>query len=253
MSSGRRCRSSYCYVNSNFLIMLIRGESRAVEFARANRGCLFTSRPHIEEELVFSELDRERLENATAENSIVLRGMSRAHRARGEALTWRMVSALRRAGERLNEGDERDLWHLAAAVALGARYFVSSDRKLCSWINTVHRNRLDRLARQYFNRPLPYCINWEEGECPSGAQAPRLLQGATRQAQSGRRGSPRRENPRSNRRVGQGKDKLARGRKKARGAGKKERKGKVAEGGAARPRGGSPPGGPRGSRGMTHA
>ena len=241
MSSGRRCRSSYCYVNSNFLIMLVRGESRAVEFARANRGCLFTSRPHIEEELVFSELDRERLENAAAENSIVLRGMSRAHRARSETLTWRMVSALRRTGERLNNRDERDLWHLAAAVALGARYFVSADRKLCTWINTVHKDRLDGLARQYFNWPLPSCINWEEGECPSGAQAPRILQGATRQAQSNRRGSPPGEDARGNRRVGQGKDKLARGRKKTRRASREtQREGKVAEGGAARRRGQGP-------------
>ena len=73
-------------------------------------------------------------------------------------LTARLVASLRWR-ETLSENDMIDLWHLAAAVALGARYFVTSDRKLCRWIDSEYRGLIATLTREGFRRTPPLCIN----------------------------------------------------------------------------------------------
>lgn len=86
-----RCSYRMCYVNSNFMIALERKVEKAIEFAEANRGCLFTSRPHIEAEFLVHEDAEEALREIREKLDVQLRVPSRPLRGknRGALSTFR--------------------------------------------------------------------------------------------------------------------------------------------------------------------
>jgi len=118
-----------CYVNGNFLIALDRGDPRALRFLERYRDILYTIANIIEEDVIGAR-------RVALEHGVQIRFMNAAEIARQTSIVARLLTAV---AERytLGANDPKDLDHIAAAVATGARYFVTSEPKLCRWIVRV--------------------------------------------------------------------------------------------------------------------
>ena len=142
----RRCRDAVCYVNANLLVALDRRDRRAIEFAGRNRGCLYTVAEVIEDEVPgAAEIARR--------HGILVRTVSRGLMAEFSVIAVRLLGALQ-ARYTLSDNDLKDIDHIAMTVATGARAFVTSEPKLCRWIEE-YRDITGTLQ----------CIDWREGEC----------------------------------------------------------------------------------------
>ena len=88
---------------------------------------------------------------------ISMRYMNAAEIMRQTSIAARLLAA---AAERYTLGgnDPRDIGHIAAAVATGARFFVTGEPKLCRWIEEF-RDITGALA----------CVDWRTGECRGNA------------------------------------------------------------------------------------
>ena len=143
-----------CYVNANFMIDLRARKKaawrrrRAREFARRHRGRLFTYERFAAREVP----DRVALSNMhdillvadcgdeTRENAVF-------------RLAANLIEEIGREHE-ITDRTARDLEHVAAAIVLGARYYVTSDETLCRWINNGYPHLFRGLR----------CINHRRGE-----------------------------------------------------------------------------------------
>ena len=143
-----------CYVNANFMIDLRARKKaawrrrRARRFAQCHPGRLFTYERFIAKEVP----DRIRLSNM--HNILIIADcgdiarMNRIFSLAADLIEW--------LGRRhtLTENTLRDLEHVAAAIVLGARFYVTSDTTVCSWINEDYPHLFSGLV----------CVNHREGE-----------------------------------------------------------------------------------------
>jgi len=198
-----------CYVNGNFLVALDRGDPRALSFLERHRGRLYTIANIMEEDVSGAR-------RVAGEHGIVVRYMNAAEVARQNSIAARLLAEVSKRYT-LGENDPRDIDHIAAAVATGARYFVTSEPKLCRWIDE-YRDITGSLQ----------CIDWRGGSCSGNTGRDKKDKARTRTEnrknnprqgphKGRKRGSTPREDSRGNDRLQAGKDKHARSREKTRG------------------------------------
>ncbi len=140
------CRARLCYVNANLLVALDRRDPRALRFAGENAGCLYTVANVIEDEVPRARqvAGRHGIQVRTAPRSVI--------QAFAQAAA-RLQAALAREYT-LSANDLKDIDHIAMAIATGARFFVTSEPKLCRWIEE-YRDITGSLQ----------CIDWRGGSC----------------------------------------------------------------------------------------
>ncbi|BEP17258.1 hypothetical protein PYJP_06100 [Pyrofollis japonicus] len=143
MTGKRRRRCKY-YVNTNFIVDLMRSNAAAVGFAKRRRGVMCSSSLVVAE---FREIGRSSAaRRAMAEHGVRLVKLRRPTLRR---LAKRVI--LEHPG--LSVNSFLDYLHVYAARLMGVEYFVTSDRAAC--------NRAIRAGL--------CCINYRSGEerCPS--------------------------------------------------------------------------------------
>ena len=216
--------SGLCYVNGNFLVALDRGDSRALRFLEKYRSRLYTIANIMDEDVSGAR-------SIASAHGISIRYMNAAEIMKQASIATRLLEAVSKKYT-LGENDPSDIDHIAAAVATGARYFVTSESKLCKWIREY----------KHITGEIE-CIDWRKVSCNDDnkpgrdkAHPPRTPQenrpNSTRQGphkSSRSRGASKRDSN-STKRVQARQNNQGRGRKKARKArGKKgKRKRKVA-------------------------
>ncbi len=141
-----RCRSAFCYVNANLLVGLDRRDPRALRFASENRGCLYTVANVIEDEVHGAE-------SIANHYGIRYRRVSRSIILEFSRISARLAEELGGIYT-LSPNDFKDIDHIAMALATGARVFVTSEHKLCRWIDTFRHITGDL-----------QCIDWRTGNC----------------------------------------------------------------------------------------
>ena len=157
-----------------------------------------------------------------------------------DALEAQAVAIVR--SRRLSEARVPDVMHMLAANALGCKYILARDRFI--WRNA-----------KYYG--LEY-VNWEThgGRCPCSSGSP-SASGQAGTSRSGGRGSAGSRFSRTSQGTGEGRGRSSKTTRRARSPSKKPRESSGSSRKRRRPRpgrgGGSPPRGPRGSRGMTRA
>ncbi len=180
-----RCRAAYCYVNANLLVGLDRRDPRAIRFAAENTGCLYTVANVVGDEVPGAR-------RIAGRYGIQYRVASRGVMERFARAAARLLGAL---GSRytLSPNDLKDIDHIAMALATGARYFVTSEAKLCRWIEES-RDITGGLR----------CVDWRTGSCNGltgrdkageargheGKRGPRAPRGEARGPKGGRRPRP---------------------------------------------------------------
>ena len=212
--------SGLCYVNGNFLIALDRGDPRALRFLEKYSDRLYTVANVMEEDVAGARRIAERY-------GITIRYMNSAEIMRQASIAARLLAAVSEKYT-LGANDPRDIDHIAAAVATGAGYFVTSESKLCRWIRE-YRHITGNLK----------CIDWRGEKC--SGEPRRDTPNKTRVRQENRenrarqgpnRGgegkSPPAPHSRHTRRLQARQNNQERSRKTAQGTRTRRRKGKVA-------------------------
>ena len=139
-----------CYVNGNFLVALDRGDPRAQRFLEKYRGRIYTIANIMDEDVAGARKIAEA-------HGIGIRYMNAVEIMKQTSIAARLLDAISEKYT-LGENDPRDIEHIAAAIATGARYFVTSEPKLCQWIEEF-RDITGTII----------CIDWRTGECRGNA------------------------------------------------------------------------------------